>query len=145
MTARNHTAIIAACLLGTTVLFWATKPHAQEEKFAFDEGLPSSRELAQLISEVSLKEQPLDWRQELKQIDDEIKRAEDLKDKYLAAARRAEDEGMRWQFMQNEKQEAKRAFQRAEDNKKAAQMLQARIDVLKARKAQILQEHPGDS
>ncbi len=117
MALRNHAAIIAACLLGTTVLFWAAKPHAQEE-------------------------QALDWKQELRQIDDEIKRAEDLKDKYLAAARRAEDEGMRWQFMQNEKQEAKRAFQRAEDKKQAAQMLQARIDVLNARKAQILQEHP---
>ena len=120
MDLRNHMAIIAACLLGTTVLFWATNPHAHEE-------------------------QALDWKQELKQIDDEIKRAEDLKDKYMAAARRAEDEGMRWQFMQNEKQEAKRAFQRAEDKKKAAQMLQARIDVLNARKAEILQEHPEAS
>lgn len=87
-------------------------------------------------------EQPLNWRDELKQIDDELKKAKDLKNRYLAAARRAEDEGMRWQFMQNEKQEAKRAFQRAEDKKQAAQMLQARIDTLNARREQILQEHP---
>ncbi len=88
------------------------------------------------------EEQPLNWRDELKQIDDELKKAKDLKNRYLAAARRAEDEGMRWQFMQNEKQEAKRAFQRAEDKKQAAQMLQARIDTLNARREQILQEHP---
>jgi hypothetical protein len=117
MTLRNHMTLIAACLIGTTALFWMQKPLAQEE-------------------------QSLDWREELRQIDDEIKRARDLKDRYLAAARRAEDQGMRWQFMQNEKQEAKRAFQMAEDKKQAAEMLQARIDALNARKAQILQEHP---
>lgn len=117
MTFRNSWTVVAACLVGTTSLFWMTQPLTQEE-------------------------QALDWHEELKQIDEEIKRAEDLKSRYLAAARRAEDEGMRWQFMQNEKQEAKRAFKRAEDKKKAAQMLQARIDALKARKAQILQEHP---
>jgi len=87
-------------------------------------------------------EQPLSWREELRAIDEEIKQAQDLQRRYLAAARRAEDDGMRWQFMQNQKQEAKRAFQRAEEKKQAAQMLEARIDTLNARKEQILQQHP---
>jgi hypothetical protein len=102
----------------------------------------SSPAPASLTAQNMQDEQPLDWREELRQIDAEIKEAEDLKNRYLAAARRAEDEGMRWQFMQNQKQEAKRAFQRADDKKEAARMLQARIDVLKARREQILQEHP---
>lgn len=113
----RYFAIILCCFIGSGNLFWLSKLHSQEEK-------------------------PLDWREELKQIDDEIKRSEDLRDRYLSAARRAEDEGMRWQFQQNQKQEAKRAFQRADEKKQAAAMLQARIDGLKARKAQILQEHP---
>jgi hypothetical protein len=83
------------------------------------------------------------WKEELRQIDEEIKEATDLKNRYLAAARRAEDEGMRWQFMQNQKQEAKRAFQRAADKKKAAEMLDARIKVLQARRAQIMEEYPN--
>lgn len=109
--------LILACLLGATGLSLGTALMAQEE-------------------------QPVDWREELRQIDEEIKSAEDLRNRYLAAAARAEDQGMRWQFMQDQKQEAKRAFQRADEKKQAAKMLEARIDVLNARRSQILQEHP---
>lgn len=83
-----------------------------------------------------------DWQTELKEIDDEIDRAKDLKRRYESAAARYDDDGMRWQFQQDNKQEARRAFERAEQKRQAAQMLQARIDVLNARRAQILQEHP---
>lgn len=117
MLSRKFMLIIAACLIGATALLYVQK-------------LPSTE-----------LDQPMDWKEELKQIDNEIKVTEDQRDRYLAAARRAEDEGMRWQFMQNQKQEAKRAFQRAEDKKQAAAMLQGRIDALNARKAQILQEN----
>jgi hypothetical protein len=113
----NHLILVAFCFTAMMVFF------------------PMQRSLAQ-------QEQSVDWKEELRQIDEEVKRAQDLKDRYLFSARRAEDEGMRWQFMQNQKQEAKRAFQRAEDKRKAAAMLQTRIDILNARKAQILQEHP---
>lgn len=115
MFARRYLIVILSCLVGIGALFWISD-YAQEEV--------------------------LDWQTELKQIDEEIKHAEDLKNRYLAAANRAEDEGMRWQFQQHQKQEAKRAYKRAEDKRHAAQMMQARIDALKARKMQILQEHP---
>ena len=108
---------ILACILGTTALFLTQPAMAQQER-------------------------PADWREELKQIDAEIKSAQDLKDRYLAAARRAEAQGQRWQFTQDQKQEAKRAFQRADEKKQAAKMLQDRIDALNAKKARILQEHP---
>jgi hypothetical protein len=108
--------IMLSCLIGISAVFWTSKQNAQDE-------------------------QPLDWREELKQIDEEIKQSEDLKNRYLAEARRAEDKGMSWQFQQDQKQEAKRAFERADQKKQAAEMMQARIDQLKARRAQILQEH----
>jgi hypothetical protein len=113
---RHYLTVILSCLVGISALFW--------------------------IADYAQDEVVLDWQTELKQINDEIKRAEDLKKRYLAAAARADDEGMRWQFQQNQKQEAKRAFERADDKRQAAQMMQARIDALNARKMQILQEHP---
>jgi uncharacterized protein (DUF3084 family) len=81
-----------------------------------------------------------DWRIELREIDNELKRAEEDKSRYLALARRDEDEGRR--LMRNEKQEAKRAFARADNERKAAQMLDERIATLQARRAQLLKEHP---
>lgn len=107
--------IIFVCLVGGTALLWIATTDAEDE-------------------------QVLGWREELRQIDAEIKRAQDLKGRYLTEARRAEDQGMQWQRTQ--KQEAKRAYQRAEDKRQAAEMMQAHIDELKARRAQILQEHP---
>lgn len=107
--------IIFVCLMGGTAVFWIATTDAEDE-------------------------QVLGWREELNQIDAEIKRAQDLKGRYLTEARRAEDQGMQWQRTQ--KQEAKRAYQRAEDKRQAAEMMQAHIDELKARRAQILQEHP---
>lgn len=110
--------LVVACCVGTAALFYVVEVLAQEATTS------------------------LDWRGELKEIDKELKEAEALRDKSLAEARREEDKGMRWQFMQNEKQEAKRAFEKADTKKQAAQMLQQRIDQLNARKAQLLKEHP---
>ncbi len=108
--------VILTCVVGLSTLFWISKQYAQEET--------------------------LDWRTELKQIDDEIDRSKDLKRKYESAAARADDQGRQWQFQQNQKQEAKRAFERGDANRQAAQKMQAHIDELNARRAQILQEHP---
>ncbi len=86
----------------------------------------------------------IDWREELRQIDEEIKETQDVQTRYYAEARRAEAQGQRWQFTQDNKMDAKKAFQLADERKQAAQMLQGRIDALNARRAQILQEHPND-
>lgn len=94
------------------------------------------------VPKLIAQEEELDWRVELQQINAELKELNDERNRYLAAARRYEDQGMRWQFQQNEKQEAKRAFEMADTKRQAANMLQARIDALNARKTQILQEHP---
>ncbi len=81
---------------------------------------------------------------ELQQIDDELKELENTKTGYLSTARRLDDKGMSWQS-QDQTQEAKRAYQRADDYREAAKMLQPRIDTLKARKNQILQEHSEEN
>ena len=115
---RRNLHIILACLVGTSVLF-----------FLIDQPVNANQ-----ISEEN-------WKLELKEIDEEIKKCEDLRDRHLAAASRAEDQAIRWQFMQDQKQEAKRAFQKADDKRKEAALLQDQINVLNERKAQILKEH----
>jgi hypothetical protein len=117
MAVCRYLMLFAACIVGRSALFWTTELIAREEA-------------------------PLDWRTELQQINTELKELEDEKKRYLAAARRYDDDGMRWQFQQNQKQEARRAFERADIKRQAARMLQGRIDALNARKAEILQEHP---
>ncbi len=108
--------LVMLCCMGTAALFYVTEALALE------------------------RTPPPDWKGELTKIDEELKKTEDLRDKALASARREEDKGMRWQFMQNEKQEAKRAFEQADAKKQEAQMLQKKIDQLNARKAQLLKE-----
>jgi hypothetical protein len=109
--------LVVLCCMGTAALFYVT------EALAFEQTPPP------------------DLKGELTEIDEELKKTENLRDKALAAARREEDKGMRWQFMQNEKQEAKRAFERADAKKQEAQVLQQKMDQLNARKAQLLKEH----
>lgn len=150
--------IILAGLVATSVLFWLSdvkKPRSSFRSASFS--LPFLERLKgeEAWSEVHLCHENLlaaeegaakpkvtkDWRERLKEINDEIDKTEDARAKYLSAAARAEDQGMRWQFMQDQKQEARLAFQRADDFRKAAKMLQAHIDALNKEKAQILKEH----
>lgn len=80
--------------------------------------------------------------QELDHINGELKQLNDLKNKYKAAATRHQDDGMRWQFMQDYKQEAKRAFQQADLELEMVQQIQVRMDYLEKQKATLLKEHP---
>ncbi|MBS0605796.1 MAG: hypothetical protein KF898_07155 [Parachlamydiales bacterium] len=83
-----------------------------------------------------------DWQDELDQIDKETHQLKDLKNRYEASAARHDNNAMRWQFQQNMKQEARRAYQQAELDREMQKQIQARIDYLDARKAEILKEHP---
>ena len=88
------------------------------------------------------QESSVSWQEELAQINSELHELKDMKDRYDASVTFHEDQGMRWQFMQDQKQEARRSFQKAEEAKEASAMIQKRIDALNARKARILFEHP---
>ncbi len=83
-----------------------------------------------------------DWQEELDQIDKENHQLKDLKNRYEASEVRHNNDGMRWQFQQNMKQESRRAFQQAELDREMQKQIQSRIDYLDARKAEILKEHP---
>lgn len=84
----------------------------------------------------------VDPKTELQQIDKEIEELQDLKNRYKASAARHEDEAIRWQFQQNLKQEARRAYQQADLDREMVKKIQVRIDYLEARKAQLIKEHP---
>lgn len=82
--------------------------------------------------------------EQVDQIDREIKQMKDLQNRYRAAARRFEDEGMRFQFQADMQQEAKRAYKKAELAKEKVKDLQAQIDALNEKKAEILRESPTE-
>lgn len=110
--------IVVSCTLCFTALFFVTSPSAQEENA------------------------PMDWREELRQIDLEIKRLEDEQTRLNLAATRWDDAGRRWQFQNDMTQEAKKAYQKSDDAKAQMKINQQHIDALKARKAKLLSEHP---
>lgn len=87
-------------------------------------------------------EEPISPQQELDHINRELKQLTDLKNKYKAAAVRHQDDGMRWQFMEDYKQEAKRAFQQADFELEMVQQIQVRINYLEKQKAELLKQHP---
>ncbi|MBS0650598.1 MAG: hypothetical protein JSR93_05505 [Verrucomicrobia bacterium] len=89
-----------------------------------------------------LAAEEVDWKEELDQIDKETKQLKDLKNRYEASATRHENNAMRWQFQQNMKQEARWAYKQAELDREMQKQIQARVDYLDARRAEILKEHP---
>ncbi len=98
--------------------------------------------LEKLKSEMLLIVQSDDWQEELKQIDSELHELDDMKNKYKASAARHENDGLRWQSMQNLKQESRRAYQQADLDNEMVKQVQTRMDYLEARKAEILKKHP---
>lgn len=78
--------------------------------------------------------------EEVQKIDTELKQLQDLKSRYRSSAARHEHEASRWQFEQNLKQEARRASQQAQLDREMERQIQARIDYLQGRRAQIIQK-----
>ncbi len=90
---------------------------------------------AQLIANDTL------WQEQVYEIDQEIRQLEDRKIKTLGRANRLEDNAMRWQFMQDQKMEARRAYAQADAAREEARMIQMQIDLLERTKQKILLEH----
>ncbi len=84
-----------------------------------------------------------DWKEEVKQIDQQIEQLEDLQDKYRSNARRNTNNAMRWQFQNENYLDARRAWDRASEDKQKIQEIQDQIDDLQLRKKKILKEY-GD-
>lgn len=88
-------------------------------------------------------ERPLSPKEEVKEIDLEIRRLEEDQTKQKLLKARWEDLGQRWQFQNNMTQEAKRAFQKADDAQRQMDLNEQHLNALKARRAKIIEEHPG--
>ncbi|MBS0653762.1 MAG: hypothetical protein JSR39_09615 [Verrucomicrobia bacterium] len=109
---------------------------------AFFHACCASLSVEAVEADVELIAETDDWQEELKQIDAETDQLYDLKNRYKASEARHNNNAMRWQFQQNMKQESRRAYQQAELDREMQNQIQARIDYLDARKAEILKEHP---
>lgn len=97
--------------------------------------------LRQFITEAS-RAFSASWQEELRSIDAQLKMLEDEKIRLKQSIARWDDAGNRWQFQQEMKQEAKRAFQKADSDRQQLQAVQQKIDALQDRKEEILKEHP---
>lgn len=78
---------------------------------------------------------------ELAEIDDQIRELEDIKRGFISKALRHEDQAERMQYKDKYYLEARRHFELAEENRRAADEVQVEIDRLKKRRRQILQKY----
>lgn len=81
------------------------------------------------------------WHSQLCTIDAAIDKLTNLRDLELAKASRAQDQGDRLQFRNNELMDARRYWQQAENSKEIAARYQEEIDKLEVQRAELLREH----
>jgi len=84
---------------------------------------------------------PDQWKQEVENIDNAIKRLTDLRDKELARAARRQNDGDRLQFQSQNLIDAKRAWAEADASREIAERYQQEIDQLQVRRANLLKKH----
>ena len=82
--------------------------------------------------------EPVLAQESVEEIDAEIDRLTDLSNRYKSAAARHENDAMRWQFTQEYKQDAKRAFVQADKERALAKKLDEQINALELHKAELL-------
>ena len=78
--------------------------------------------------------------EQVDQIDQRIEKLTEEKNSKEAEAARAEDEGMQWEFEDDQQLEARGAFEREDAAKERIKELDAEIESLKKRKAKLLNE-----
>lgn len=83
----------------------------------------------------------LTWQEEVKQIDTQIAQLQDLQEKYRSSARINANNAMRWQFQNESYLDARRAWDKAAQDKQKVQEIQDQIDDLQTRKTDILKKH----
>ncbi|MEM7176046.1 MAG: hypothetical protein AAF443_09060 [Chlamydiota bacterium] len=110
----------------------STKQTAQFSLSADEEG-----RLLAIVKELP----PSQWHQEVEAIDQAIEVLTDLRNKELARAARAEDQGNRLQFQFPNLIDARRAWAEADKSRAIAARYQEEIDKLTERKQEILRQH----
>lgn len=81
------------------------------------------------------------WQEEVQQIDMQIQQLEEVQDRLKASAQRNVNNAMRWQFQNENYLDARRAWDRAAQEKQKIRELQDQIDDLKKRKEKLIREH----
>lgn len=84
---------------------------------------------------------PVSWQDEVKEIGVQIEQLQNLQDKYRSSANRNINNAMRWQFQNQNYLDARRAWDKAAEDKQKIQELQDQIDDLEVRKKEILEKH----
>jgi chromosome segregation ATPase len=82
-----------------------------------------------------------DSQAELEKIDRQISQLEEMQERLRSDAQKNEHRGMSLQFQKESSHEARKAWQRAAQEKQKIEEIQGHLDRLRARKQQILQEH----
>lgn len=80
--------------------------------------------------------------QEITQIDAQVEKLEKARDIHADRAAQFQDEGDRWQFRSGQIEDARRAWSKADDERRQAQDFQMQIEHLQAKKARILEYYP---
>ncbi len=84
---------------------------------------------------------PVNWQDEVKEIDLQVEQLADLQGRYRSSFERNVNNAMRWQFQNQNYLDARRAWDKAAEDKQKIQELQDQIDDLEKRKKQILDKH----
>ena len=96
---------------------------------------PQFEEILELV-----KQQPREnWREEIQIIDDAINQLSELRNRELAKATRAQNQGDRLQFNTQNLLDARRYWAEADSSREIADRAQKEIDRLEVRKSQIFQ------
>lgn len=96
---------------------------------------PQLEEILELV-----KQQPKEnWREEIQIIDDAINQLSELRNKELAKATRAQNQGDRLQFNTQNLLDARRYWAEADSSREIADRAQREIDKLEEKKSQIFQ------
>lgn len=96
---------------------------------------PIGEEVLALVKQQSAA----NWEQEVKTIDQVVDKLSDLRNKELARASWAQNQGDRLQFQSNNLTDARRYWNEADKSREIAARYQEEIDKLEARKKEILE------
>lgn len=85
------------------------------------------------------------WQDEVAKYDREIGHLQDLQDRHRSSAERSVNNAMRWQFQNENYLDARRAWDKAAQDKQKIQEIQDQIDDLKNKRDELLKKHDKDT
>ncbi len=81
------------------------------------------------------------WQDELQKIDSQMYQLEQMQERLRKDAQKNSNNAMRWQFQSENHRDARKAWDRAAQEKQKIEEIQGHLDTLKERRTKIMQEH----